>query len=369
MRAGINVSERTQALWGYGLAILCAGAALTVTASLRNPLFPTPLFFAAIVITTWYGGGVPGLVAVGLATLSLDYYFIPPLGSLSLNKPEIPYLLEFALPASLTCWFVRKRRIAETTLRVARDELQSRIEQRQAELARVSRMMTVGEMGVSIAHEVNQPLMALVLNGDACLQWLRADPPNLAEARKAVGHIIEEGHRAGAIVQRIRALAKTSPKRVTLDLNELATEAESLLRRELSRSHVALKMELARSLPHVRGDRIQLQQVIFNLAMNAMEAMSAASQGPQELRIRTASEGAGSVVVAVEDSGPGLPAGDPEELFTAFFTTKQDGIGIGLSISRTIVEAHGGRLWAMNSERGAVFQFRLPVAEPPEQGA
>jgi len=356
-------SERRQAVWGYALAILCAGSALTVTASLRNPLFPTPLFFAAIVITTWYGGSVPGFVAIALATLSLNYYFIPPLGSMSLNKPEILYLLEFALPASLTCWFVRKRRITETMLRESRDKLQSRIEQRQAELARVSRMMTIGEMGVSIAHEVNQPLMALVLNGEACLRWLRADPPNLPEARKAAGHIIEEGHRAGAIVQRIRALAKTSPKRVVLDVNEVATEAAALLQKELARNRVALRTELARTLPRVRGDRVQLQQVIFNLAMNAIEIMSMETERARELRIRTEAEGSESIIVAVEDTGPGLPSGDPEELFTAFFTTKEDGIGIGLSISRTIVEAHGGRLWAGNSGGGAVFQFRLPVME------
>ena len=181
----------TQKVWGYGLAILCAGVALVATASLQNPLFPTPLFFAAIVTTTWYGGGVPGVVTVALATLSLNFFFIPPLGSLALNKPDAPYLIEFAAPALLTCWFVRKRRIAELTLREAHDELRSKIEQRQTELARVSRMMTVGEMGVSIAHEVNQPLMAVVVNGDACLQWLRANPPNLEEARKAVDRIIE----------------------------------------------------------------------------------------------------------------------------------------------------------------------------------
>jgi signal transduction histidine kinase len=121
----------------------------------------------------------------------LDYYFIPPEGSLSLNKPGLPYLLQFALPALLTCWFVKRRKIAETALRQARDELESKVQERQAELARVSRMMSIGEVGVSVAHEVNQPLMAVVLNGDACLQWLAADPPNLAEARKALDRIIE----------------------------------------------------------------------------------------------------------------------------------------------------------------------------------
>ena len=346
--------------WGYALAILCAGVALLVTASLRNPLFPTPLFFAAIVITTWYGGGIPGVIVVILATFSLDYYFIPPLGSLSLIKPEIPYLFEFALPALLTCWFVTKRRIAETTLRAARDELQSRIEQRQSELARVSRMLTIGEMGVSIAHEVNQPLMAVVLNGDACLRWMDANPPNLDEARRAVGRIIDEGTRAGAIVRRIRALAKTSTKRVVVDLNELASEVEALLGRELARNRIVLRTELAKSLPTVRGDRVQLQQVIVNLTMNAIEAMGDEANGRRELRIRSERDGDDG---GADGRDEGLPAGDPEELFTAFFTTKQDGLGIGLSISRTIIEAHGGRLWGVNSGAGAIFQFRLPVFE------
>jgi signal transduction histidine kinase len=363
LRGGAEPALRARAVWGYGLAILCAGAALAVTESLRNPLFPTPLFFAAIVISTWYGGAVPGVISMMLATLSLDYYFIPPAGSLALNKPESPYLFEFALPALLTCWFVTKRRIAETTLRKAHDELQSRIEQRQAELARVSRMLTIGEMGVSIAHEVNQPLMAVVLNGDACLRWLGASPPNLEEARKAVGRMIDEGTRAGAIVRRIRALAKTSTERAAVDLNELAAEVEALLDRELARNRIVLRTELAKGLPTVRGDRVQLQQVIVNLAMNAIEAMSEEAQGRRELRIRSEMQGPDSVAIAVEDSGPGLPAGDPEELFIAFFTTKPNGVGIGLSISRTIVEAHGGRLWAVNSARGAVFQFRLPVLE------
>jgi C4-dicarboxylate-specific signal transduction histidine kinase len=296
--------------------------------------------------------------------LSLNFFFIPPLGSLALNKPDAPYLIEFAAPALLTCWFVRKRRIAELTLREAHDELQSEIDQRQAELARVSRMMTVGEMGVSIAHEVNQPLMAVVVNGDACLQWLQANPPNLEEARKAVDRIIDEGTRAGAIVQRIRALAqKAPPKQIAVDLNELATEAVALLDRDLTRNRVVVKAELAKGLPAVKGDPVQLQQVIFNLAMNAIEAMSGENGRPRGLRIRSEMQGSAAVAMTVEDSGPGLPAGDPEQLFTAFFTTKQDGLGIGLSISRTIIEAHGGSLWATNSQRGAVFQFRLPVFE------
>ena len=355
-------SHLAPGLRGNALAVLCTVAALIATVSLQNPIFPTPLFFAAISISTWYGGGIPGVLTVAIGTLALDYYFIPPEGSLALNKRDFPHLLEFVLPALLTCWFVKKRKVAETSLRRARDELESRVQERQAELARVSRMMTIGEMGVSVAHEVNQPLMAVVLHGDACLRWLAADPPNLEEARKTLGRIIEEGTRAGEIVRRIRALVtKATSQMSALDLNELVAEVVSLLDRELFRHQIALKTELSKGLPRVRGDRVQLQQVIFNLAMNAMEAMRGDTGHPRELCIRTMRQDPGGALVAVADSGPGLPAGDPEQLFAAFYTTKPEGFGIGLSISRTIVEAHGGRLWASDSGTGAIFQFELPA--------
>src|SRR5579863_3941508 len=155
-----NWSRLSPSLWGYALAVLCTVAALITTHWLRNPVFPTPLFFAAISISTWYGGGIPGVLTVAIGTLALDYYFIPPEGSLAMNKQALPHLLEFVLPALLTCWFVKKRKIAETSLRRHRDELESRVQEKQGELARVSRMMSIGEIGVSVAHEVNQPLMA-----------------------------------------------------------------------------------------------------------------------------------------------------------------------------------------------------------------
>ena len=341
--------------------------ALAATAE-REPLFPTPLFFAAIVISTWYGGSVPGLVTVALATVVLDYYFIPPAGTLALDKPRLAYLIEFVLPALLTCHFVQKRKITEATLLKTRDELTSQVEERQAELARVSRMLSVGEMGVSIAHEVNQPLMAVVLHGDACLQWLGASPPNLEQARQSVSRIIAEGTRAAETVRRMRALGTKSGHHYGIvDLNELVIESLAMLDRSVVKSKTILRTDLAEGLPGVQGDRVQLQQVIFNLVTNAIEAMSEDERGPRDLRIKSERDGAGGVAVGVADSGPGLPAGDPDQLFQAFFTTKPKGLGIGLSISRSIIEAHGGRLWATSLSRGALFQFCLPAEEGAAQ--
>ena len=222
-------------------------------------------------------------------------------------------------------------------------------------------MMTVGELGVSIAHEVNQPLMAVVLNGDACLRWLGADPPNLKEAREAISRIVEQGNRAGEIVSRIRALSqKTAPQRLPVNLNEAIEDSLALIERELAKNRISLKTGLAHNLAAVSGDRVQLQQVILNLLTNAIEAVSADGNSRRELTVRTESSGTDDVTVTVEDSGPGLPPGDPEQMFTAFFSTKPQGLGMGLAISRTIIETHGGRLWADDSGRGAVFRFRLP---------
>jgi len=341
--------------------VLCALGALFTTLWLRNPIFPATLFFGVVTVSTWYGGGTVGLVGVLFGTLALDYLFIPPVRTWTLAKPELPYLLEFTLPALLTCWFVWQRKVDAITLRKDRDELESRVLERQAELARVSRMMTIGEMGVSVAHEVNQPLMAIVLNADACLQWLSANPPNLDQARMLVSRIVEEGTRAGEIVRRIRNLsAKASVQRLPVDLNELVTEVTSLLDGEVSKHKVSLRTELAPDLPAVTGDRVQLQQVLFNVAMNGIEAMASQTARRAELLIRTRQLGSG-LLISVEDSGPGLPPGDPEQLFTAFYTTKPEGVGIGLAISRTIIEAHGGRMRALNSDSGASFEIELPV--------
>jgi PAS domain S-box-containing protein len=233
----------------------------------------------------------------------------------------------------------------------------------QAELAHVTRVTTLGEMTASIAHEINQPLAAVVNNASACLRWLAA--PNLEEARQSAELIIGDAHRAGEIIRRIRALAKKSPPRKDcLNINETILEVIALARSEIERNRVSLQTRLSSDVPLILGDRIQLQQVILNLIINAVEAMGGTSDGPRELVVSSKKNDLQDLLVAVRDSGPGLDPNSLDHLFTAFFTTKPKGMGMGLAISRSIIEAHGGRLWAtQNNGQGATFQFTLPIGK------
>jgi PAS domain S-box-containing protein len=244
-----------------------------------------------------------------------------------------------------------------------RKRAEEALDHTRTELARVARVTTLGNLTASIAHEVNQPLAAVTANASACLLWLTSDTPDLGEARQAVERIVNDSRRAGDVIHRIRALVEKSPQRRDwLSVNDVITEVIALTRSEANRNRVLLQPELCDDLPSVKGDRIQLQQVILNLIMNAIEAMSAVGEGPREVLASSARDGSQAVLVAVRDSGKGL---DPEQLdrvFDALYTTKPTGMGMGLAISRTIVKAHGGRLWATaNAPRGAVFQFALPV--------
>jgi C4-dicarboxylate-specific signal transduction histidine kinase len=235
--------------------------------------------------------------------------------------------------------------------------------QRTLALAHANRVATMGHLAASIAHEVKQPIAAVVTTADAALRWLDAQPPELGEVRQALGGIIKDGNRASDVIGRIRGLiTKVPPRHDPLDVNQAIVDATTLTRSELFSHRIALQIQLAQGLPVVQGDRIQLQQVLLNLIINAIEAMSAVNEGPRELLISSASNAADSVLVAVQDSGPGLTPESSERLFQAFHTTKPDGMGMGLSICRSIVEAHGGRVWAAASTpRGAIFQFKLPA--------
>jgi two-component system sensor kinase FixL len=243
-----------------------------------------------------------------------------------------------------------------------RNQAQEALRRTQAELAHVNRVMTLGELTASIAHEVNQPLAGIVTNGAACLRWLDRKPPELNEVRAAVQSMIDDGMRASEVIKRIRALSKkTELQKVRLNVNELIDDVVRLVEREMLDQLVSLRLEVASALPAVLGDRVQLQQVIINLVMNGMEAMAAVTGRPRELVIRAHRHEGEQVLIEVRDTGVGIEPQLIDGLFSAFFTTKPNGMGMGLSISRSIIEAHGGRIWATrNSGAGATFQFTLP---------
>src|SRR5271166_2607658 len=251
----------------------------------------------------------------------------------------------------------------DVTAAVRADQVEEALRNVRAELAHVTRVTTLGELTASIAHEVNQPLAAIVANGGACRRWLARDVPDLDEVRGAVERMIDDGNRAAEVIRRVRALAKkTDAMPAPLPINEVIDEAILLLRHEVLSHRALLRVELASGLPLVHVDRIQLQQVIINLVMNGMEAMAPVTDRPRELKIRSQRE-AEAVLVAVQDCGVGIDPEHVDRLFNAFFTTKPSGMGMGLSICRSIIEAHGGRLWASRNAdgAGATFQFTLPA--------
>jgi PAS domain S-box-containing protein len=238
-----------------------------------------------------------------------------------------------------------------------------RYREAQMELAHANRVTTMGQLTASIAHEVSQPVTGILTTAQVTLRFLGADPPKLDQARDAVSRIVRDSTRAGAVVQRIRNLSKkTSLRDERVEINVAILEVIELTQSEATKHGVSVQTELADGLPLIRGDRVELQQVILNLIFNAIEAMSGMGEGRRELLITTVRTDPGEVLVAVRDSGPGLEPASLESLFKAFYTTKSSGLGMGLSICRSIVEAHGGRLWASASvARGAVFQFNLPA--------
>jgi C4-dicarboxylate-specific signal transduction histidine kinase len=248
---------------------------------------------------------------------------------------------------------------------IERERTQDSLRKSQANLAHVTRVTTMGELTASIAHEVNQPLAGVVTNANACIRWLAGNSPDLHEAREALRRIVRDGNRASDVIGRIRGLLKKGePARTRLDINPVIQEIIELVRGEMIQSKVSLQTELVAGLPLVSADRVQLQQVLLNLITNALDALRPVKDRPRFLRIRTDKPDARAVRVAMQDTGVGVDPQQAEHLFQAFFTTKPNGLGMGLSISRSIVEAHGGRLWATpNDGPGVTFQFTLPVEE------
>ena len=329
--------------------------------------------------TYWLSGAIKVLTALAsIPTAILLLYLVP--HAVALPSPQA-MRLEIA-----------ERKSAERALNLVKEQLEFMVQERtaelsktnkeliaeiaqrkrseealqaaQAQMARMARVSTMGELTSSIAHEINQPLAAVVTNGDASLRWLGNDPPNLAKTRESITGMIKEANRASEVIKRIRALAeKTPPQKANLAVNEVIDEAIGLVGGQLARQGVVLRKELVPNLPPVIGDRVQVQQVILNLIANGIEAMEEVTGRPRELSISAKSTDDGRVLISVSDCGTGIEPESADHLFEAFFTTKQEGMGLGLSISRTIVEGHQGRLWATpNTQGGATFQFTLPVA-------
>jgi C4-dicarboxylate-specific signal transduction histidine kinase len=289
------------------------------------------------------------LVSLGCMALTVLSYFLNPAGAL------YPGLVNSGISLAaiaVTAYLALKIEASAVAALEAR-----------AQLAHFARVTTLGELTLSIAHEVNQPLTAVVTSGNACLRWLEAQPPNLDKAKQAMSRIVEDAGRASEIIRRVRGLARQTPTRKEpLDVNETIMEILALMKSELDKSDISLRTELGHHLPPVVGDKIQLQQVLLNLIINAAEAMREVKDGPRDLVVGTALGGTDGVTVTVRDTGVGLDQRQLDAMFEPFFTTRRDGMGMGLTISRSIIENHGGRIWASpNRPRGAMLQFTLPL--------
>jgi C4-dicarboxylate-specific signal transduction histidine kinase len=333
----------------------------------------TCLLLCAIFLLSLWGSLPASLVVSIVAVGCLDYYFSPPVFSFELDSPfDAIALALFVLASGVITTLTSRVRARTVALALSTAKLNQQIaEHRQTqeflqqtqELARVNRVMLMGEMTASIAHEVNQPLTGIVANAGTALRYLAAQIPDVEEARQYLEFIARDGKRAAEVIGRIRALVRRVPERRNrLDLNESILEVIALTQNELQQNPVDLQTNLESDLPLVPADRVQLQQVILNLIVNALEAMNEAGERPRTLVVNSGTCDANELFVEVRDTGPGLDAANLDRLFRSFYTTKSEGMGMGLSISRQIVESHGGRLWATaNEPHGAVFRFTLPV--------
>jgi C4-dicarboxylate-specific signal transduction histidine kinase len=380
-------------IWRYGFAFLSTTSAVIISEWLTPHIgFPGTLFIGLVMLSGWFGGVGPGLLATTISTLSFHYTFQHSKFWMGQRPPELPRLFMYVIANLLVALVSAAQRNAKESLRHTRDDLERTVHdlqitnealhvesrerkqaeealrQAQADLARATRLTSMGELAASLAHEVNQPIAAAVTNANTCLRWLSRDQPDLEEARAAASRIVQDGRRAGEIVKRVRQLFKKDTlQRELVDINEVIREMILLLRSETIRFAVLVRVELATDLPDFIGDRVQLQQVLMNLMTNSIDAMKDVD-GTRELTIQSQRSEDGQLLISVSDTGVGLPSQQADKIFNSFFTTKTQGTGMGLSISRSIVESHGGRLWAgANSPRGANFYFTLSANAPVPQ--
>jgi signal transduction histidine kinase len=335
------------------IAVAGLSTVIFVIDTVTKPEIAVAVFYIVVVLISAFfsHGRRVLLVSAGCMALTLLSYFLWP--TLSPQAGAVNVAISLAAIGA-TGYLALRIKAAETEAQQAR-----------AELAHLARAATLGELAASIAHEINQPLAGVVINGNACSRWLAAQPPNLDEAGKAIDRIVRDASRASAVVERIRRLARREPsEREALDLNETVIEALALTRSEIQGNGIVLRSEFAAELPPIVADRVQLQQVILNLVINAIEAMAATAEGHRELLVGTAADGPASVLLSVRDSGPGIDRPDADRIFEPFHTSKAGGLGMGLAISRSIVESHGGRIWGRSAPGGgAIFAFTLPVSK------
>jgi C4-dicarboxylate-specific signal transduction histidine kinase len=377
---------RLPQIWGFGIAVFSVAISLSLTRwpALHLEAAPLSLFIFAVMLSAWVGGLWPGLLATGLSILAFYYYLRAPTHSLAAN--EIPRFIAFSVSLLFVGLLTTAQRNATESLRRAHDHLkglvqdlqrtnealqaesserrrvEEKLQQAQADLAHVSRVTTMGELTASLAHEVNQPIAAAVTNANTCVRWLSRNPPDIEEARAAAMRIVNDGKRAAEIISRVRLLfQKGAAQRELVDLNEVVREMILLLRSETVRYNISVGADLAADLPQVLADRVQLQQVMMNLMLNGIDSMKDVD-GSRELTITSRRSDNEHLLLSVSDTGVGVPPEQTDRIFNAFFTTKAHGTGMGLSISRSIVESHGGRLWfGNNPPRGASFYMDLPV--------
>jgi two-component system sensor histidine kinase/response regulator len=340
------------------LAIVFSLAALLLAFDLREETKGTPS--RKIASAAVMGAAISGMHYTGVASAS----FIP-----SAATPDLSHAVSVSVLGSAGIVTVTLIILGIAVLtsavnrRFAAQSLELALAEAKAELTHVTRIAIMGELVATIAHEVNQPLTAIVTYAGYCLRELAGETPNLQKVREAIGEMANDGNRASAVISRIRALLmKGTPDWVKLDINEVIHEVTLLMHSEVTRNRISLRTDLAANLPRILGDRVQLQQVLINLIMNSIDAMRTITDRPRELLIKSGKNPDG-VLILVQDSGSGLDPDQADRIFVPFFTTKPQGIGMGLSISLSIIESHGGRLWAESGSKGALFHFTLPTQD------